>query len=67
MTIADKWGREMTVSYERGVQINILKFALEDIARRTSDPASRRTAQAALARVPEPYPLDAYPMQEAAE
>ena len=59
MTSAEKLGREMTVTYERGVQINILKYALEEIVRCSTCSASRATARAALSRVPEPYPLDA--------
>ncbi|WP_166485534.1 hypothetical protein [Ruegeria sp. TM1040] len=46
------------VAYERGVQVNRLTMALEDIARTSSCRRSAERARLVLAQVGDPYPLD---------
>lgn len=46
------------VAYERGVQVNRLTMALEDIARTSGCRRSAEKARAVIAQVGEPFPLD---------
>lgn len=59
MTTAEisRLGAEMDCSYERGIQVNMMRSALQRIAGANDIAHARRIAETALAENPKPYPV----------